>query len=567
MRKWISKDNVDRSKVGIQRQSHLWFPSMGRSNNQIFNNKTSRKVDYFTLTGFFFCRKKLIFFKLYQTWYKVTCQRWGMSSWGGKTTLAYQGWLFVTSTLSVCLFQPWHDARLLSLVLLPPFKGWRCIYIRKVRNDVSTLFSRYCSFAVVCVCVCYCPPLPLLLTMDVFPAMSISLETLATTIDQWDAEYHHLVASFTSVMDRETRRVRHAPYRPSCRNQRNHFLRHRREAMHQNDFRPWDIHFVTLCRRLIASPDTEKGKLRHMFYKRGNQLFLVNHGFTFGQLKVQHGTRHVYRTTAVPMLCYHLPERWVTFDSAIPNSLANQDHYHMYVFRPHHTYVVPADTYYVVVAVQKTLFAVTVLPESLAFEQGVAFKSHTSLGTLDTAAAMFVPPAWPLYGKRKTHVRSSILGKTKKTKVPRVVSPLSQDNETGDNPPHPSREQPDTSLFAFDESRQQRAVSPSFRVPSPFRTSLDIAEISRVLPELFEENVEALFQNLHTYELANLSQNDLKAILPSSLDRLTTDMSDAAYQTLPEDLFMFEDLNFDVNSQDDALWDFCNAFLCEDDKV
>ncbi|GFU44984.1 pro-Pol polyprotein [Nephila pilipes] len=99
-------------------------------------------------------------------------------------------------------------------------------------------------------------------------------------------------------------------------------------------------------------------------------MFIVKCFFTFGLRKVEPGTIHLIQTTNVPVLIYELPPS-SRRSQAEPNLYRrsfepyDQMLYHRTVMEPHTSYPIPAGTQYILMTVQKTVFALDVLPETI----------------------------------------------------------------------------------------------------------------------------------------------------------------------------------------------------------
>ncbi|GFT34121.1 uncharacterized protein NPIL_577261 [Nephila pilipes] len=119
----------------------------------------------------------------------------------------------------------------------------------------------------------------------------------------------------------------------------------------------------------MRNPDrTLKNADKRMGYQFNN-MFIVECFFTFGLRKVEPGTIHLIQTTNVPVLIYELPPS-SRRSQAEPNLYRrsfepyDQMLYHRTVMEPHTSCPIPAGTQYILMTVQKTVFALDVLPET-----------------------------------------------------------------------------------------------------------------------------------------------------------------------------------------------------------
>lgn len=138
---------------------------------------------------------------------------------------------------------------------------------------------------------------------------------------------------------------------------------------------------------------TKNNSIRQ-FYRAEGHMFLVKIGFTFGLCKVNPGTQHVYQMSQVPLLCFYLPEENKTkVASRARRAFVASDEtwYVPYIFQPHENYIVPPGTWYVIVAMQKTLFSIQVIPDTiqLASSKYFPFNRHRRL---DKISYEFPPP-------------------------------------------------------------------------------------------------------------------------------------------------------------------------------
>ncbi|GFY13491.1 uncharacterized protein TNCV_1803621 [Trichonephila clavipes] len=92
--------------------------------------------------------------------------------------------------------------------------------------------------------------------------------------------------------------------------------------------------------------------------------------FTFGLRTVKSGEIHLIQRTNVPMLIYEFPSSSIRC-RANPNLFRrifepfDQMLYHLIVLEPHTAYPIPAGTRYILLTVQKTVFCLDIIPETI----------------------------------------------------------------------------------------------------------------------------------------------------------------------------------------------------------
>ncbi|GBN96451.1 hypothetical protein AVEN_181776-1 [Araneus ventricosus] len=119
-----------------------------------------------------------------------------------------------------------------------------------------------------------------------------------------------------------------------------------------------------------------------------DNLFVVKQYFNFGFVTVPSGVGHVFQTSAAPMIVFHfrvqrtldaLKDIYTPKPSKMHRSLVERDEYFYdrYVLRPRSTYVVPPVINYLILTVQKTLFAVNVM-DFETVREFTDFRTHSS---------------------------------------------------------------------------------------------------------------------------------------------------------------------------------------------
>ncbi|GFW78504.1 hypothetical protein TNCV_5110451 [Trichonephila clavipes] len=141
-------------------------------------------------------------------------------------------------------------------------------------------------------------------------------------------------------------------------------------AKHVNEFRSDDVLGEKISKGLLRNSDRPlKNTNKRMVYLYNN-MFLVKKDFTFGFRKVKFGEIHLIQTTNIPMRIFEFP-------SSSPRCRANpnlfrrsfepfdQMLYHRMVLEPDTVYPIPAGTPYILLKVQKTVFGLDIIPETI----------------------------------------------------------------------------------------------------------------------------------------------------------------------------------------------------------
>ncbi|GFY11518.1 uncharacterized protein TNCV_3183561 [Trichonephila clavipes] len=142
------------------------------------------------------------------------------------------------------------------------------------------------------------------------------------------------------------------------------------ESKHVNEFRPDDVLWEKISKGLLRNPDRFlKNTDKRMVYIYNNMIF-AKKDFTFGFRTVKSGEIHLIQTTHVPMLIYEFPSSSLRC-RANPNLFRrsfepfDQMLYHRMVLEPQTTYPIPAGTRYILLTIQKTVFGLDIIPETL----------------------------------------------------------------------------------------------------------------------------------------------------------------------------------------------------------
>jgi len=126
-----------------------------------------------------------------------------------------------------------------------------------------------------------------------------------------------------------------------------------------------------------------------------DNMFLVKKGFTFGNWTVHKGEKHIVQTSNAALLCYELPK-----DCRLPSVERTRRHlperyqslYQKYILRPHGVYVIPERTSYVLVAVQKCVFALDVVSKDFVMHGAKPFNTYDRYVTRQQAQYDVPPP-------------------------------------------------------------------------------------------------------------------------------------------------------------------------------
>ncbi|GFW30377.1 uncharacterized protein TNCV_453151 [Trichonephila clavipes] len=172
------------------------------------------------------------------------------------------------------------------------------------------------------------------------------------------------------------------------------------EAKHVNEFRPDDVLWEKISKGLLRNPDrTLKNTDKRMVYIYYNMLFMKKY-FTFGFRTVKSGEIHLIQTTNVPMLIYEFPSSSLRC-RASPNLFRrsfepfDQMLYHRMVLEPHTVYPIPAGTRYILLTVQKTVFGLDIIPETILpqlMENGFNLGDFRKMKRYDQKACKLPPP-------------------------------------------------------------------------------------------------------------------------------------------------------------------------------
>ncbi|GFT25465.1 uncharacterized protein NPIL_559071 [Nephila pilipes] len=212
--------------------------------------------------------------------------------------------------------------------------------------------------------------------MDAFPAAPSSTVRPVCVPDKTDALDHvvrqGLVKAFITYQEPKNNRIFVSFSSPTWFQKKtlmDNFKRTIHEAQVENRFDPDAVQWEKISQAFMRNPDrTLKNADKRMGFQFNN-MFIVKCFFTFGLRKVKPGMIHLIQTTNVPVLIYELPPS-SRRSQAEPNLYRrsfepyDQMLYHRTVMEPHTSYPIPAGTQYVLMTVQKTVFALDVLPET-----------------------------------------------------------------------------------------------------------------------------------------------------------------------------------------------------------
>ena len=176
-------------------------------------------------------------------------------------------------------------------------------------------------------------------------------------------------------------RIHHMEVKDWQDNLSEHFKFCLKEVQVERAFEPrrmvlWD----KIATRLKREPQRRLNNADTRLVFRLENMFLVKHGFTLGNCQVDPGHQHVLQTSHAAMLCYELPASTrvspdITRRRRLPDT--HQALYERYVLPPHGLFCIPQGTRYVLMAVQKTIFALDVLDGDKGVPGAESFRSHT----------------------------------------------------------------------------------------------------------------------------------------------------------------------------------------------
>ncbi|KAF8773364.1 hypothetical protein HNY73_016034 [Argiope bruennichi] len=170
--------------------------------------------------------------------------------------------------------------------------------------------------------------------------------------------------SFISFMEYTTRRIFHHEVRDWTMNTLHvdNFKRMVMECKRVNFF-DTSVRWSRVAKKLKLNPTHEKKNSDQRLSFKLDNMLIVKQLFSFGLWTVPRGEGHVFQTSDSTMLIFHLPSKCLQCHpkpSTVRKSFVEQDQflYDRYVMHPNSIYVVPPQTRYLILTVQKTLFAV-----------------------------------------------------------------------------------------------------------------------------------------------------------------------------------------------------------------
>ncbi|KAG8174542.1 hypothetical protein JTE90_010607 [Oedothorax gibbosus] len=234
----------------------------------------------------------------------------------------------------------------------------------------------------------------------IFPRPVDIVAALDSSKDYWIAHLLQVMA-YVSHITGDGDRIYHKPL------DQNTFIKgkgleHLKFCLHEVlgqvpfDSRQLDRTWDSIGRRLRRDPSRSLSNSNVCLLFKLHNMFLVKKGFTFGNWLVAEDEQHVIQTSNAAMLCFVLPK-----NSTIPVQERMRRHlpenyqvfYDRYVLPPHGTYLVPQNTRYVLVAVQKTIFALDVISLDYLFQGATPFDACKRYCTQQ--AEYNVPPPTP----------------------------------------------------------------------------------------------------------------------------------------------------------------------------
>ncbi|GBL57108.1 hypothetical protein AVEN_140617-1, partial [Araneus ventricosus] len=267
-----------------------------------------------------------------------------------------------------------------------------------------------------------------LIVMDVFPTLKSDCLMAIAHPGKWDPFESLMqqgrVQAFISYMDLPTMRIFHHHIQDWTTHPLyvDNFKRSVSESKKVKFFDPRQVKWARVCKKLKSNPvSTKKTSDQRMNFKMDN-ILLVKQYFSFGFWTVPANEGHVFQTSDAPMLIYELQENSMACKprpSTVRRSLVEQDqcYYKRYVLRPNSVYVVPPLTNYLVLTVQKTLFAIDIMAwEDVRGLQD--FRSHNDY----TLEVYNLPPPTPSHqfeeGPKMVTPQDRLARKNKNETVP-----------------------------------------------------------------------------------------------------------------------------------------------------
>ncbi|KAF8763328.1 hypothetical protein HNY73_021523 [Argiope bruennichi] len=204
------------------------------------------------------------------------------------------------------------------------------------------------------------------------------------------------IIAFISFREYMTHRIFHHEVKDGTLNTLHvhNFKRTVMECKQVNFFDP-SVRWSRMAKELKLSPTHEKKNSDQRLSFKLDNMLIVKQLFSFGLWTVPSGEGDVFQTSDAPMLIYHLPSKSLQCQPKLRTMrrrFVEQDQYlfDRYVMHLNSIYVVPPETRYLILTVQKTLFAV----DEMAWEdvRGLQdFRTHRQY----TLPAYNLPPPTP----------------------------------------------------------------------------------------------------------------------------------------------------------------------------
>ncbi|GFW27011.1 integrase catalytic domain-containing protein [Trichonephila clavipes] len=142
------------------------------------------------------------------------------------------------------------------------------------------------------------------------------------------------------------------------------------EVKQVKEFRPHDVLWEKISKGLLRNPDRPLRNTNKRMVYIYNNMFFCEKNFTFGFRTVKSSEIHLIQSTNVPMRIYEFPSSSLRCRDN-PNLLRrsfepfDQMLYHRMVLEPHTAYPILAGTRYILLTVQKTVFGLNIIPETI----------------------------------------------------------------------------------------------------------------------------------------------------------------------------------------------------------
>ncbi|GIY46544.1 uncharacterized protein CDAR_490161 [Caerostris darwini] len=211
-------------------------------------------------------------------------------------------------------------------------------------------------------------------------------------------------------------------------------------------FNPDAVQWEKRHKRLVMTPDQHlKNSDTRMGFKITHKMYLVKCNFSFGHTLGQDTTAHVYQKGDIPLIFYELPKssfQCKTEPSLVRRSFKPYDQilYYRYILKSRTCCVVPSGVRYIILTVQKTLFALDILLEDMIHQLDFSwclYSTHKTYQQQVYALPPTPPHHQPESPRKKQCLNTFLAPKNPRYLVPKSLSqnkfpsPLSARKKTG----------------------------------------------------------------------------------------------------------------------------------------